>query len=212
MVHLTLNASVDVVSVVVVVVFGWLGCCWTDVWWAHQRFVIPSVHLHVCLSNASCLFAFTCTRMHFAAAAVVVVACGAVVNVAHVVYVTFLIPTLQRRTFSTINAHLSYTCINCRVAELPDQGTISEFEVKQQDTRQPESVLQLPANLIIHTHSLSLSLSLSHCPSLFLSPHPSLPLSFCRQSIAYKALNLTQLDSHMSILSFDTLVCITSRV
>jgi len=144
MLHLTFELSLF---------FGWLGC-WTDVWWVHQRFVIPPVHLHVCLSNA-CLFAFTCTRMHFPAvelevtiffslffaAAVVVVACGAVVNVAHVVYVTFLIPTLQRRTFSTINAHLSYTCINCRVAELPGQGTISEFEAKQQDTRQPEFVL-----------------------------------------------------------------------
>lgn len=64
----------------------------------------------------------------------VVVACGAVVNVAHVVYVTFLIPTLQRRTFSTINAHLSYTCINCRPAELSGQSDPSplvEFQSKQ---------------------------------------------------------------------------------
>lgn len=64
----------------------------------------------------------------------VVVACGAVVNVAHVVYVTFLIPTLQRRTFSTINAHLSYTCINCRPAELSgqsDPSPLAEFQSKQ---------------------------------------------------------------------------------
>lgn len=61
---------------------------------------------------------------------VVFVACGAVVNVAHVVYVTFLIPTLQRRTFSTINAHLSYTCINCRAARADQR---SRPEAKQQD-------------------------------------------------------------------------------
>lgn len=110
--------------------------------WVHQRFVTAPVHLAV--RQCACLFAFTCTRMHFVAQqevagrflfffyifTVVFVACGAVVNVAHVVYVTFLIPTLQRRTFLTINAHLSYTCINCRAARADQR---SRPEAKQQD-------------------------------------------------------------------------------
>lgn len=107
--------------------------------WVHQRFVIspppftcPAMRLLICIymhTNALCcscgiyiyIYTYKYIRLYvcvlFFASGVAAVACGAVVNVAHVVYVTFLIPTLQRRTFSTINAHLSYTCINCRPAK-----------------------------------------------------------------------------------------------
>lgn len=107
-------------------------------------------------------------RFFFYIFTVVVVACGAVVNVAHVVYVTFLIPTLQRRTFSTINAHLSYTCINCRAAR-PDQR--SRPKAKQQDR--------------LGEYQTNLITQYSRCSHMC--------VCVCTQSIAYEALNLTQL-------------------
>lgn len=109
------------------------AACWATCGWVGSSTIChsarppgcPAMRLLICIymhTNALCCSAGGCRAfsVFFFYIFAVVVACGAVVNVAHVVYVTFLIPTLQRRTFSTINAHLSYTCINCRAAR-PDQ-------------------------------------------------------------------------------------------
>lgn len=155
------------------------AACWATCGWVGSSTIChcarppscPAVRLLICIymhTNALCCSAGGCWAfsVFFYIFTVVFVACGAVVNVAHVVYVTFLIPTLQRRTFSTINAHLSYTCINCRAARGKATG--------QADQARPV------ANELNYT-VLSLFAHVCVCVCVY------------TQSIAYEALNLTQL-------------------